>query len=67
MALYIQFSDDGRDIHKWSRRPFDGALKFERDRASATQDTVRENLCCTHGQSLGIPPPMCRAVKYEKF
>lgn len=32
MALYIQFSDDGRDIHKWSRRPFEGGLRFERDR-----------------------------------
>ena len=28
-CIYIQFSDDGQHIRKWTRRPFDGAIAFQ--------------------------------------
>lgn len=30
-TIYIQFSDDGRHIRKWDRKPFEGAALFHRD------------------------------------
>lgn len=28
-TIYIQFSDTGRHIRKWSLKPFEGAIKYE--------------------------------------
>ncbi len=28
-TIYIQFSDTGRHIRKWSLKPFDGAVKYD--------------------------------------
>lgn len=31
-VIYVQFSDDGEHIRRWSREPFDGGEAFAPDR-----------------------------------
>lgn len=43
-AIYVQWSDDGQHIRKWSRGPFEGAVMFHQSETGAalTSDGGRE-------------------------
>jgi hypothetical protein len=42
-ALFIQWSDDGQYIRKWSREPFDGATRFATS-TNIDRDAVRKEV-----------------------
>lgn len=39
-AIYVQWSDDGQHIRKWSHEPFDGGIAFVAAALTQTKDTT---------------------------